>query len=68
MAPEAALDRHGRPALSAGGKSRGYRLVRPLSDPLGGTDINHGRHQIKMLEPEVPEVWWSRTYSLAAKV
>jgi hypothetical protein len=54
VSPDAKVDKHGRPALAVDGKSRGYKLVRPLSDPLGGTAANHGRHQIKMLEPEVP--------------
>ena len=25
---------------------------KPLGDPLGGTELANGRHQIKMFEPE----------------
>lgn len=55
VAPDAKVDRHGQPAIASDCEGRGYRLVKPLSDPLGGTAANHGRHQIKMLEPEIPE-------------
>ena len=30
-------------------------LVRPLSDPIGGTTGNNGRHPAKMIEPTVPK-------------
>ena len=30
-------------------------MVRPLSDPIGGTAGNNGRHPAKMIEPTVPE-------------
>ena len=55
IAPDATVDRHGRTAMAADCEGRSFRLVKPLSDPLGGTAANHGRHQIKMLEPEVPK-------------
>jgi hypothetical protein len=55
LTPDGKLDKHGRPALGADCEGRSVRLVKPLSDPLGGTDKNHGRHPIKMLEPEAPE-------------
>lgn len=32
-----------------------YRYARPLSDPLGGTDLNNGRHPVKMLDPTASE-------------
>jgi hypothetical protein len=48
------VDKRGRPALGAGLKGRSYRMVKPLSDPLGGTDANFGRHPVKMLEPDAP--------------
>ena len=54
IAPDAVVDRHGRPALGANRQGLGFRLVRPLSDPYGGSAENQGRHQIKMAEPEVP--------------
>lgn len=51
----AALDRHGRPALASDCKARVLSWVRPLSDPLGGTSISHGRHPARMIEPAVPD-------------
>ena len=53
--PGGVVDRHGRAALAADGKGGGVQLVKPLSDPLGGTDKNNGRHPAKMFEPNVPE-------------
>jgi hypothetical protein len=50
----ATVDRHGRPALGTDGTERNFGFVRPLSDPLGGTAAAHGRHQVKMIEPEAP--------------
>ncbi len=47
----ATIDRHGRPALGVGLEGRNVSWVRPLSDPLGGTDFSYGRHQVKMVEP-----------------
>jgi hypothetical protein len=51
---DAPLDKHGRPALGADLKGRSVRMVKPLSDPYGGTDANYGRHPVKMLEPDAP--------------
>ncbi len=45
-------DRNGNPAFNAGHKSRAIGWVRPLSDPLGGTDYSYGRHPSKMYEPK----------------
>ena len=53
--PGGKLDRHGREALGADGKGGGMALVRPLSDPIGGTEKNNGRHPAKMIEPVPPE-------------
>jgi hypothetical protein len=53
--PRGALDKHGRPALASDGKGGSMAMVHPLSDPLGGTELNNGRHPAKMFEPEVPE-------------
>lgn len=53
--PGGMLDKHGRPALAADGKGGGLSLVRPLSDPIGGTEHNNGRHPTKMIEPTPPE-------------
>lgn len=52
---DAPLDRHGRPSFVTGQKSRTLGWVKPLSDPLGGTDANYGRHPAKMAEPTAPE-------------
>jgi hypothetical protein len=49
---DAPLDKHGRPALGADLEGRSFRMVKPLSDPFGGTDANYGRHPVKMAEPE----------------
>ena len=52
-----------RPALASDGKGGGVAMVRPLSDPIGGTDRNNGRHPAKMHEPKaaqrlsILEVW-----------
>ncbi len=51
----AELDRHGRPALGVDCAARNISWVRPLSDPIGGTDAAHGRHPVKMFEPTAPE-------------
>ncbi|MEJ2088744.1 MAG: phytanoyl-CoA dioxygenase family protein, partial [Gammaproteobacteria bacterium] len=53
--PRGELDLHGRPALGADGKGGGMNFVRPLSDPIGGTDRSNGRHPAKMFEPTVPD-------------
>ncbi|MGI9524497.1 MAG: phytanoyl-CoA dioxygenase family protein [Hyphomicrobiaceae bacterium] len=51
---EARVDKHGRPALGADCTGRTVTMVKPLSDPLGGTDANRGRHPVKMSEPSAP--------------
>jgi hypothetical protein len=51
----ATVDRHGRPALGTGCQGRNLTWVKPLSDPIGGTDAAHGRHPAKMVEPAVPD-------------
>ena len=53
--PGGKLDKHGRVAMGSDGKGGGIALVRPLSDPIGGTEANNGRHPAKMIEPEVPD-------------
>ena len=49
--PGAALDGSGRPALGEGIVKPPYKFAKPLSDPLGGTDKNSGRHPAAMLQP-----------------
>lgn len=51
VAPGAALDRFGRPALGEGIIKPAYKFAKPLSDPVGGTDKNNGRHPAQMLQP-----------------
>ena len=55
VARGAALDRRGRPALGADCKSQPIVWVKPLGDPLGGTEHARGRHQVKMFEPRPPQ-------------
>ncbi len=54
VAKDAPLDKHGRPALGADCQARTVGWVKPLSDPIGGTDASFGRHPAKMNEPEAP--------------
>ncbi len=54
VGPHSAVDRRGRVALGAHNDGNDFRFVRPLSDPLGGTDAAHGRHPSKMNEPVPP--------------
>ena len=54
-APGSALDRSGRPVLGEGIIKPPYRLAKPLSDPVGGTDANNGRHPVEMLQPTLGE-------------
>lgn len=55
VGPKTKVDRHGRPALGADCQARNISGVRPLSDPVGGSKANYGRHPAKMTEPEAPE-------------
>lgn len=51
---DALVDKHGRPALGVDCAGRTVGWVKPLSDPLGGTDASYGRHPAKMSEPAAP--------------
>ena len=53
--PESALNAKGEPAMNAESKSLTLVWSKPLGDPLGGTELANGRHQIKMFEPEAKE-------------
>jgi hypothetical protein len=59
VSPDAQVDAAGRPPLLAGSTRNTYLWVRPLADPVGGTEANGGRHPAKMSEPipdgEAPE-------------
>ena len=50
--PGSPVDRAGRPALGANAKAMTLIWSKPLGDPLGGTDLANGRHEVKMIEPE----------------
>jgi len=54
IAKGAVLDSQGRPALGVDCKAPNISWVKPLSDPIGGTDRSHGRHPAKMIELEPP--------------
>ncbi len=45
------VDRHGRPFLGNDLTVHPWDMAPPLSDPMGGTAANHGRHPFKMDEP-----------------
>ena len=47
----ATVDRQGRPAFGQGFAKPVYSLVRPLSDPWGGTQALNGRHPTQMHQP-----------------
>ncbi len=51
----AEVDAQGRPALGLEFQRDTYTWVRPLTDPVGGTELNGGRHPAKMAEPIPPE-------------
>jgi len=49
--PGAEIDSAGRTAMGVDSARSTYLWVAPLSDPVGGTDANGGRHPAKMAEP-----------------
>jgi hypothetical protein len=53
--PDAKSDARGRPAFGTDFVRRPYRFAKPLSDPLGGTTKNKGRHPVKMHEATPPD-------------
>ena len=48
----ATVDAKGRPALGIDCKGMVLQWAKPLSDPLGGTALLNGRHQVKLFEPK----------------
>ena len=50
--PESSMDKYGNPAMNADSKALTIVWSKPLGDPLGGTQLANGRHQIKMFEPK----------------
>lgn len=51
----AELDSTGQPALGVGHAAPNLQWARPLSDPLGATDISNGRHPVKLFEPRAAD-------------
>ena len=54
VTPDAEHDARGRPALGCEFTRPPYHYAKPLSDPLGGTSRNKGRHPVKMRETVPP--------------
>ena len=52
VAKGAEMDASGRPALGGEFKRPTFTWVKPLSDPVGGTELVGGRHPAKMVEPK----------------
>ena len=50
--PESQVNAAGEPALGADAKALTLVWSKPLGDPLGGTELANGRHQVKMFEPK----------------
>jgi ectoine hydroxylase-related dioxygenase (phytanoyl-CoA dioxygenase family) len=51
VGPGAKVDAKGRQALGIDAAREPYTLIKPLSDPAGGTDFGEGRHPSRMTEP-----------------
>lgn len=49
--PESPVDAQGEPALGVDHAALTLVWSKPLGDPLGGTALANGRHEIKMFEP-----------------
>ena len=49
---DAQTDAEGRPALGPEFKKPTFTFIKPLSDPVGGTNLVGGRHPAKMVEPQ----------------
>ena len=52
IGPESLVDSRGNPAMNAKSKALTIVWSKPLGDPLGGTELANGRHQVKMFEPK----------------
>ncbi len=51
IAKDSLVDAQGRPALGVACQAPTLFWAKPLGDPLGGTTLANGRHQVKMYEP-----------------
>jgi len=60
VSPGAKLDKAGRPAVGSEHSAPSVMWQKPLCDPFGGSDVNKGRHPVRMYEPrpapELPEI------------
>ena len=52
VGPGSAVNRDGDPALGADCEAPSLLWSKPLGDPLGGTELARGRHEVKLIEPE----------------
>ena len=50
--PESDVTKSGKPALGADCVAPNLIWSKPLADPLGGTPVANGRHQVKLFEPK----------------
>lgn len=55
VAPDADVDAEGRPTLGLKFERPAYRFTKPLSDPVGGTTKNNGRHPVAMVSPKAAQ-------------
>ena len=53
--PNGKLTKDGKPALGADCLGPNLVWSKPLGDPLGGTALANGRHQVKLFEPQASE-------------
>lgn len=54
-APDSKLAADGSPALGSDCEGLNLLWSKPLGDPLGGTELANGRHQIKLFEPKAAD-------------
>jgi hypothetical protein len=58
--PGGKLDSQGRPAVGSEHSAPSVMWQKPLCDPFGGSEVNKGRHQVRMYEPrpapDLPEI------------
>lgn len=52
---ESKINSKGEPGLGVDCKAPNLIWAKPLGDPLGGTKVANGRHQVKLFEPEAAE-------------
>jgi ectoine hydroxylase-related dioxygenase (phytanoyl-CoA dioxygenase family) len=53
--PDSDVNHRGEKALGAGNKALNLVWSKPLGDPLGGSQLANGRHEVKMFEPEAKD-------------